>query len=91
MLYVYRPLTHNFVIESAMLMKGFDCRSQCGYRLMACSLDGTLAYLEFTIAELGKSMTDQEKVVLKFKLIANSSRFLHKRTIRYLVSTDCVN
>ena len=33
---------------------------------MACSLDGTLAYLEFTVAELGKSMTDQEKVNYQF-------------------------
>ena len=37
---------------------------------MACSLDGTLAYLEFTVAELGKSMTDQEKVNFKLCLIA---------------------
>ena len=37
---------------------------------MACSLDGTLAYLEFTVAELGKSMTDQEKVNCKFCFIA---------------------
>jgi len=55
-----RPLVviHDLFQSSIMDMSW----SRCGYRLMACSLDGTLAYLEFTVAELGKSMTDQEKL-----------------------------
>eukprot|EP00795_Rhopilema_esculentum_P015575 gene15575-6844_t len=55
-----RPLvvTHDLFQSSIMDLSW----SRCGYRLLVCSLDGTLAYLDFTAAELGKAMTDQEKL-----------------------------
>lgn len=33
-----------------------------GYQLMACSGDGTVAFVEFTEQELGKALTLEEKV-----------------------------
>ncbi|XP_054154895.1 protein HIRA-like [Oppia nitens] len=42
--------------------------SQSGFQLMACSWDGTVAYMEFTEQEIGCPMTSDEKVLYKQKL-----------------------
>ena len=36
-------------------------RNSSGYELMLCSLDGTVAYIEFTQDELGRPITNDEK------------------------------
>ena len=41
-------------------------RSHSGYILVCCSLDGTVACMEFTPDELGKPLTTEEKVSLNF-------------------------
>ena len=41
-------------------------RSHCGYTLVCCSLDGTVACMEFTPDELGKPLSTEEKVSLNF-------------------------
>eukprot|EP00794_Sanderia_malayensis_P014352 gene14352-15848_t len=46
--------------------------SRCGYRLLVCSLDGTVAFLSFTPEEMGKSMTDQEKLTYHKKTYGTS-------------------
>ncbi len=46
--------------------------SQSGYQLMACSWDGTVAFIEFTEKELGKTMSSEEKVLYKQKLYGKS-------------------
>jgi len=38
------------------------CRSASGTELMCCSWDGTVAYLDFSIDEIGNPMTMDEKV-----------------------------
>lgn len=47
--------------------------SASGLQLMACSLDGTVAYFEFTEAELGRSLTVEEKVSHLYKLAVAKS------------------
>ena len=46
--------------------------SQKGYQMMACSWDGTVAFVEFTEQEIGKTMTSEEKVFYKQKLYGKS-------------------
>ena len=42
-----------------------------GYGLIVCSLDGSLAYLELTTTELGKSLTPYQTISLKNSLYGN--------------------
>ena len=37
-------------------------RSESGFQLLVCSWDGSVAYADFTPDELGRAMTDDEKV-----------------------------
>ena len=46
--------------------------SQNGYQLMACSWDGTVAFIQFTDKEIGKTMSSDEKVLYKQKLYGKS-------------------
>ncbi|CAG2107706.1 unnamed protein product [Medioppia subpectinata] len=46
--------------------------SQNGYQLMACSWDGSVAFIEFTDKEIGNTMTSDEKVLYKQKLYGKS-------------------
>lgn len=46
--------------------------SQNGYQLMACSWDGTVAFIEFTQKEIGNTMSCDEKVLYKQKLYGKS-------------------
>lgn len=39
----------------------FD-RSDSGFQLLVCSWDGTVAYADFTEEELGRPMSEEEKV-----------------------------
>lgn len=41
---------------------GFACRSDSGFQLLVCSWDGSVAYADFTAEELGRPMTEEEKV-----------------------------
>lgn len=43
--------------------------SSNGLQLMACSLDGTVAYFEFTEVELGRPLTIEEKVCFTFNIV----------------------
>ena len=46
-------------------------RSSSSTEMMCCSWDGTVAYFEFTVDEIGKPMSLEEKVCkLKISLIA---------------------
>ena len=38
-------------------------RSDNGFQLLVCSWDGTVAYADFTPEELGRAMSEDEKVV----------------------------
>lgn len=38
------------------------CRSASGTELMCCSWDGTVAYFDFSVEEIGKPMSTEEKV-----------------------------
>lgn len=40
----------------------YNPRSQTGFELLVCSWDGTVAYADFSSEELGKAMSQQEKV-----------------------------
>lgn len=53
-LVVIRELFSNSVLDSSW--------SSTGHQLMACSWDGTVAYIEFSEDELGKPLTKEEKV-----------------------------
>lgn len=37
-------------------------RSESGFQLLVCSWDGTIAYADFTTEELGRPMSEEEKV-----------------------------
>lgn len=50
--------------------------SSSGLSLMACSLDGTVAYFEFTEKELGKAMSLEDKVCTKMLLLSYFMLFL---------------
>jgi hypothetical protein len=41
---------------------GHVFRSSTGYELMLCSLDGTVIYIELNEKELGRPVSDQQKV-----------------------------
>lgn len=53
-LVVIRELFSNSVLDASW--------NSSGYQLMACSWDGTVAYIEFSEEELGKPLTKEEKV-----------------------------
>ena len=40
------------------------CRSDSGFQLLICSWDGTVAYADFTAEEVGRPMSEEEKVWL---------------------------
>ena len=40
--------------------------SRNGYSMMVCSLDGTVAFLSFSQEELGKAMSQEEKVSRRY-------------------------
>ena len=46
--------------------------SQSGYQMMACSWDGTVAFIEFDEKEIGKVMDNDDKVLYKQKLYGKS-------------------
>ncbi|XP_057295840.1 protein HIRA-like isoform X2 [Hydractinia symbiolongicarpus] len=46
--------------------------SQCGYFLIACSLDGTVAYMDFSQEELGKVMSPEDKYIYHKKTYGTS-------------------
>ena len=46
--------------------------SQSGYQLMACSWDGSVAFIQFTEQEIGKTMSSEEKILYKQKLYGKS-------------------
>eukprot|EP00118_Oscarella_pearsei_P022632 m.264331 g.264331 ORF g.264331 m.264331 type:complete len:97 (+) comp40469_c0_seq45:906-1196(+) len=54
-----RPLvvTHDLFQQSVIDLSW----SSSGYELMLCSLDGTVAYVEFTPDELGKPISNDQK------------------------------
>ncbi|KAJ1524352.1 hypothetical protein ONE63_010854 [Megalurothrips usitatus] len=55
-LVVIRELFSNSVLDVTW--------NSAGNQLMACSWDGTVAYIEFSDDELGKPLTKEEKVLL---------------------------
>jgi len=44
------------------------CRSDSGFQLLICSWDGTVAYADFTAEEVGRPMSEEEKVCPAFVL-----------------------
>lgn len=38
------------------------CRSRNGMELLACSCDGTVAYIDFTLEEIGVPMSQKDMV-----------------------------
>ena len=63
-LVVIRELFSNSVLDATW--------SGTGNRLMACSWDGTVAYIEFSDGELGKPLTKEEKIALHEKKYGKS-------------------
>lgn len=50
------------IADPSMTTSLFYFRSRCGYYMIACSLDGTVAFCEFGVEEIGKVMSDEDKV-----------------------------
>lgn len=63
-LVVIRELFSNSVLDSSW--------SSTGHQLMACSWDGTVAYIEFSEDELGKPLTKEEKISIQEKKYGKS-------------------
>lgn len=65
-----RPLAViNNLFESSVMDISW---SKCGYSMVACSLDGTVAYLEFSKEELGKAMSSEDKYIYHKKTYGTS-------------------
>jgi protein HIRA/HIR1 len=47
-----------------------------GLSCMACSGDGTTAYMEFTHQEIGTPITDTDKVLFSFYYLLHQSRLM---------------
>ena len=47
-------------------------RSSCGHYLLACSLDGTVAFCEFSSSEVGKALPSDEKFLFHKKTYGTS-------------------
>ena len=44
-------------------------RSDSGFQLLVCSWDGTVAYADFTAEELGRPMSEEEKVYQVYNIL----------------------
>lgn len=45
-----------------LILSVYFYRSESGFQLLVCSWDGTIAYADFTTEELGRPMSEEEKV-----------------------------
>lgn len=55
--------------------------AQNGYQLIACSWDGTIAYLEFEENEIGNPLSNDEKLIYKQKLYGRTTSLVQSSTL----------
>jgi hypothetical protein len=56
---ILRPMSHIFL---KIATNFYTCRSSCGYEMLVCSSDGTVAFFQFEKHEMGDPMSVDDKV-----------------------------